>query len=132
MVVRSLLFAAAEATPLPTPGPEWTPSPEWTPFPSPTPVPVDPVAGFACCGSVLFVMLAIVALNIALLVWVARDAKARGMDGAVLWMLLVFFTSLIGLVIYLLSRPTGPLMRCARCGNSRLVASKVCPHCGNE
>jgi len=29
--------------------------------------------------------------SVALLVWVARDAKARGMDSAVLWMLLVFF-----------------------------------------
>jgi hypothetical protein len=30
-------------------------------------------------------------ISIALLVWVARDAKARGIDSAVLWMALVFF-----------------------------------------
>ena len=65
-----------------------------------------------------------------MLVWVARDAKARGMDSAVLWMLLVFFLNLIGLVIYLLSRPQGILVPCPNCGNMRLQASVKCPHCG--
>jgi len=88
----------------------------------------------ACGGSVLFLVFAIVAviaLNIALLVWVARDAKARGMDSAVLWMVLVMFTSLIGLILYIFSRPQGQLMQCSHCGNRRLKASAKCPHCGN-
>src|SRR5262245_23257118 len=68
--------------------------------------PGDP-RGFACasCVVVLIIPFAILALNIALLVWVARDAKARGMDSAALWMILVMFTSVIGLLIYILSRP---------------------------
>ena len=73
----------------------------------------------------------ILALNIALLVWVARDAKSRGMDSAVLWMVLVMFTSVIGLVIYIFSRPQGNLVQCGSCGNKRLQASAKCPHCGN-
>ena len=35
---------------------------------------------FACSGFIVFLIVAVIALNIALLVWVARDAKARGMD----------------------------------------------------
>ena len=86
---------------------------------------------FACGGTLIVIPLAILALNIALLVWVARDAKARGMDNAVLWMILVAFTSVVGLIIYILSRPKGDLVPCASCGNKRLQASARCPHCGN-
>ena len=75
-------------------------------------------------------MVAIIVLDVALLVWVARDAKARGMDSAVLWMALVFFLNLIGLVIYILSRPQGNLVSCPNCSNKRLEASVKCPHCG--
>jgi len=89
----------------------------------------------AACGGLLVVVvgvvIAVIALNIALLVWVARDAKSRGMDSAVLWMVLVMFTGLIGLVIYLLSRPQGALIQCTHCHNKRLQASAKCPHCGN-
>lgn len=88
-------------------------------------------AGCGVCGSTIFVPIAIIALNIALLVWVARDAKSRGMDNAVMWMILVLFTSVIGLVIYIFSRPQGNLIKCASCGNNRLQASAKCPHCGN-
>jgi hypothetical protein len=88
------------------------------------------LAGCGCCGTFIFIPIAFLAIGIALLVWVARDAKARGMDSAVLWMLLVFCTNLIGLIIYLLSRPQGILVPCPNCGNKRLQASVKCPHCG--
>ncbi|HEU4711838.1 MAG TPA: PLDc N-terminal domain-containing protein [Pyrinomonadaceae bacterium] len=95
----------------------------------------DACAGCGICGGSIFVLivipLVIIALNIALLVWVARDAKARGMDSAVLWMILVMLTGLLGLVIYLFSRPQGNVVQCQSCGNSRLQASARCPHCGN-
>ncbi len=83
------------------------------------------------CSTFLAIPIIIFVLNIALLVWVARDAKARGMDSAVLWMILVMFTSVIGLLIYIFSRPQGNLIRCANCGNNRLQASVKCPHCGS-
>ena len=85
---------------------------------------------FACSGFLIFIVLAAVAINVAILVWVARDAKARGMDSAVLWMLVVFFLGIIGLVIYLLARPQGNMIPCPNCGNKRLQASVKCPHCG--
>lgn len=87
--------------------------------------------GTALCGSLLFIPILILALNIALLVWVARDAKSRGMDSAVIWMVLVMFTSVIGLVIYIFSRPQGNLIQCPHCHNQRLQVSAKCPHCGN-
>ena len=85
----------------------------------------------ACGGGFLFLIIAVFVINIAILVWVARDAKARGMDSAVLWMLLVFFTGLLGLIIYLFSRPQGNVIGCPSCNNKRLQASAKCPHCGN-
>jgi hypothetical protein len=95
--------------------------------------PGDPArgcAGCGCCGTFIFIPIVFLALSIALLVWVARDAKARGMDNAVLWMLVVFFLNLLGLLIYVLSRPQGFLVPCPNCGNQRLQASVRCPHCG--
>ncbi len=95
----------------------------------------EDLAACAACGScgtaVIVIPIIYFALNIALLVWVARDAKSRSMDSAVLWMLLVMFTSIIGLLIYILSRPQGELMQCPHCNNKRLTASAKCPHCGN-
>src|SRR5262249_21233074 len=92
-------------------------------------------AGCGMCGGsmvvIVLIPVVIFALNIALLVWVARDAKARGMDSAVLWMALVMFTGLVGLLIYVLSRPQGNVVPCPNCGNNRLQASAKCPHCGN-
>lgn len=94
----------------------------------------SPFAGCAACsgcgGLLLICWLGLVALQIALLVWVARDAKARGMDSAVLWMLLVMFVPLIGLLIYIFARPQGNMIQCPNCGNRRLAASVKCPHCG--
>ncbi len=99
----------------------------------------DPTAGCAACGTcggagmamLIIVPIVYFALNLALLVWVARDAKSRGMDSSILWMALVMFTGFIGLFIYLMSRPQGNLATCTYCGNQRLQASARCPHCGN-
>lgn len=92
-------------------------------------------AGCGVCGGSMVVMIlipiVIIVINVALLVWVARDAKARGMDNAVMWMILVMFTSFLGLVIYIFSRPQGDLVQCPNCKNNRLQASAKCPHCGN-
>ena len=84
----------------------------------------------SCGGGVIFIAVAWVVLIIALLVWVARDAKARGMDSAILWMLLVLFLGPLGLVIYLFARPQGNLVPCPNCSNKRLQSSVKCPHCG--
>lgn len=84
-----------------------------------------------CSGMFLFIVLGFIALNIALLVWVVRDAKSRSMDTPIIWMILVLAMGPLGLLIYVLSRPKGELVACAHCGNKRLQASAKCPHCGN-
>lgn len=85
----------------------------------------------ACGGGFLFFIVAIFVINIAILVWVARDSKARGMGSAVGWLFLVFFTGPIGLIIYFFSRPQGEVEVCSHCNNKRLKAMAKCPHCGN-
>ena len=97
-------------------------------------------AGCTACAGVggvflfIFVVIPIliIILNIALLVWVARDAKSRGMDSAVMWMILVIFTGFIGLIIYIFARPQGNVIPCLSCKNKRLEAIVKCPHCGNS
>lgn|ERR1035438_3202737 len=88
------------------------------------------VAACGLCGTFLFIPIVVIVLDVLLLVWVARDAKARGLDNGILWMLLVFFTSFVGLIIYLLARPQGNLIECPNCHNNRLQAAVRCPHCG--
>lgn len=66
-----------------------------------------------------------------MLAWVARDTRARNADGGAMWVLVIFFTGWIGLLVYLASRPHGILVSCDTCSNRRLQASRVCPHCGN-
>lgn len=94
----------------------------------------NPAAGLAACAMCgvfpIIMLLAVLALHIAILVWVAKDAKARGMDNAVLWMILVVLTGLIGLIVYLLARTQGNLIPCPNCHNKRLQVSVRCPHCG--
>lgn len=55
------------------------------------------------CGCI--VPLIALAIQIAIAVWVYKDARKRGMDNAVLLTVLTVFTGLIGLLIYLLLRP---------------------------
>jgi uncharacterized membrane protein YhaH (DUF805 family) len=91
----------------------------------------DDAAACAACGGFVIVFVVIFIINIAILVWVARDAKARGMGSPVGWLILIFFTGVLGLIIFIFSRPKGPLTRCPHCGNKRLQAMTKCPHCGN-
>lgn len=58
---------------------------------------------------VIFVLLFVIAGTIGLTVWVARDASHRGANGAI-WGMLVFFTGLIGLSLYLVFRPQNPVV----------------------
>jgi len=84
----------------------------------------------ACSGIYLAVIAGFFALGIALLVWVNKDAKRRGMDNPVLWMIVVMFTNVVGLIVYLLSRPSGDLVPCPHCSAKRLATLTKCPHCG--
>lgn len=71
------------------------------------------------------------AIWIFLIIYVYKDAKARGMDNAVLLTIVTAITGLLGLIIYLLMRPKGNLVPCPSCQKKRLEGSARCPHCGN-
>lgn len=93
----------------------------------------DTVACAGCLattGFIIIVWVGFVALWIVLLVWVVKDAKNRGLENPVLWLLLVLITHLLGLLIYLLTRPRGNLVECENCRNQKLQYARTCPHCG--
>lgn len=73
-----------------------------------------------------------IATLIELAVWIARDARSRGMGEPALWLLLVVFLHLMGFIIFLACRPQGNLVRCQECGNPKLPYHRLCPHCGSE
>ena len=64
--------------------------------------------GCACMVVGLLISLASIALWVFICVWVYRDANARGMDNATLWVVITILTGLLGLIIYLIVRPAKP------------------------
>jgi RNA polymerase subunit RPABC4/transcription elongation factor Spt4 len=86
-------------------------------------------------------------IQIVLAIWVGIDAQRKGQNG-VLWGLLVLFTSVIGLIVYLLVSPmvssrslgaarNGPTAPppppgavCPSCHAQVQSDFRVCPHCG--
>jgi hypothetical protein len=72
-----------------------------------------------------FFALAALALWVAVIVWVYKDAEKRGMSGA-LWALLVFFLHLLGLLIFVIIRSEHPV----RSGGGTPPATPACPKCG--
>jgi hypothetical protein len=95
----------------------------------------EQAAAFAACGScggaMILIPIAAIVTNVALLIWVAKDAKSRGMESSLLWMILVMITGIFGWAIYFYSRPKGELVPCGHCENKRLKVGASCPHCGN-
>ena len=85
----------------------------------------------ACSGFLMFVVIGIIALNIALLVWVYRDATNRGMENPILWLVIVLVFGPLAAIVYLFIRTKGNLVPCSHCGAKRLDVSSKCPHCGN-
>lgn len=96
----------------------------------------DEAAGCAACGVSAVILIVALGISIAAMVawifvavWASKDAKSRGMDNSGMWVVLIMFTGMIGLIIYLVSRPQGDLKTCRECGNKRLRESRRCPHC---
>ncbi len=88
-------------------------------------------------------------LHLALAIYVGFDANRRGMQGF-LWGALVLFTSIVGLVVYLIvcsgvfnqtttlhpsqapPPPASPGRECTGCHSPVEPEYKVCPYCGEE
>ena len=85
----------------------------------------------------MIIPLAWFVVGILILVWVYQDAESRGMNG-VLWTLITFFLSIIGLILYLvvresnISEPQRITRVCPKCGRVLSEDAKFCPRCGKE
>ncbi len=91
-----------------------------------------PKAAAACGVScILGIIGALIYLGVKIfiMIWAFKDATARGDTNAVLWPVLIFFMSFIGLVIYLAVRPKGDFSPCPSCHKQRLATLAKCPHC---
>lgn len=109
---------------------------------------IGPVFGLLGLGTILQIVLAF---------WVGMDANRRGMNG-LLWGLLVLFTFVVGLLVYLIVAQTGgngvkeqvvaegatsavpatvaragehDARACGQCGGKVEAGFKVCPFCGS-
>jgi hypothetical protein len=104
---------------------------------------------------IVFIIIGAIALQIYILIWVYKDAKKRNMDGAV-WLLIVFITGIIGLIIYLIIRNPMPsetseppaevkqpqieeeipkeraTKYCAMCGEKIPIDVQFCSYCGSK
>lgn len=129
------------------PNPQFQPQPQPQPQPQNMPRPINQdeaaarAAGAACGTATLFllivggfaVIVSVVWLFVAM--WVAKDAQRRGMDNSTMWGFLVFFLGVIGLIVYVASRPSGSAkaggMRvCRECGKKHSRRMRRCPACG--
>ena len=79
--------------------------------------------------SFLMILLLPFALQIFLTVFVFKDAQKRGMDSAIAWAILVFFTSFPGVLIYVLCRKDVSFSICPNCGKQLLPQWTSCPFC---
>lgn len=132
-----LVFAQPGRQPgrFPQPGQPGRPFQPGQPMSPAQPGPSDAEVATACGGMLLFfILIGVISLVstivwIFVVIWVAKDANARGMDNSGLWVVLVLFLGVLGLVIYLVSRPSGDLKICRECGKKRLREARRCPHC---
>jgi len=65
----------------------------------------DAAACGVCGGGFALMILVPIAIQVAILVWVYKDSRARGMESSLGWMAFVFFVPLIGILVYLFTRP---------------------------
>ena len=76
--------------------------------------------------------LAFIFLWILLPTWVYVDGTERGVRRARLFAFLTVISSLVGLVVYLISRPDGgKALACPGCGRE-VNGGAFCPHCGRD
>lgn len=90
--------------------------------------------GCAVCGLSMFLLISVVfafIVSIVLMAWTYNDAGSRG-ENPVLWTVIVFLFSILGLIVYLSARPRGNLISCSNCGKKMLESMSECPHCDNS
>lgn len=88
--------------------------------------------GGVACAVFSFFALVGIGILVFMMVWTYKDAKARGDQNAVLWLVLIFFLHWIGFIIYMIARPKGDLTPCPNCKQKRLSILTKCPHCAAD
>ena len=102
----------------------------------------DEAAGWALFGigsMICFAIIAIWVVFILIAIWVYKDAEKRGSSGA-LWLIIVIFTGIIGIIIWLVVRPpiggkpaaSSSDRRCPNCGRVIPMDARVCPYCSKK
>ncbi len=91
----------------------------------PSPEIAEDVIGISIVAIVLLALLVVPIVCAAL---VYSDAKKRGLSAG-LWALFVFFTTIIGVIVYLLARPSDVVL-CGNCGAQLRNGFVACPNCG--
>lgn len=96
----------------------------------------DEVAGAGCamlgCGAyivfLLLILAAVIGITVFIFKWIKKDALARGDNPSKAWFALL---GLLGLLIYVLTRPQGNVLPCPSCQQPRMQGLPRCPNCGN-
>ena len=91
--------------------------------------------GFGAVVCAVIIVVWVIFILIA--IWVYRDAEKRGGNG-ILWLIIVIFTGIIGIIIWLVVRP--PIggkkpeseRRCPNCGRPIPMDARVCPYCSKK
>jgi len=83
-------------------------------------------------GAEVLIGFIFIIFQISVSVWSVMDARKRGYSGLkrLFIFFLVLFIPLLGLLIYLVMRPSGKLAVCQRCKKKVLPILEQCPHCG--
>ena len=81
---------------------------------------------------IVLLIVAVIGLAIPTLVgvYVYRDARRRGMNGAVWTLIAIVTPGLVGLIIYLIVRASHTGRRCPGCKAPVQQTFNLCPHCG--
>jgi len=91
----------------------------------------DAFSIFVAVFAIAFVFILInLVLHAIIAIWIVKDAKNRGMDEVLIWGVVGFVAGIIGLIIYILTRPAGKLVSCKNCKRWKLETLPMCPHCG--
>jgi uncharacterized protein len=90
------------------------------------------LSGGVGCAIAIFIGVVYFAVKIFMMVWAFKDATSRGDSNAVIWPILIFFTNIIGFVIYMAVRPKGEFSPCPSCHKQRLSTLAKCPHCSTD
>jgi len=91
--------------------------------------------GLACILPIIWFIIAIL-----IAIWVYRDAEKRDSSGG-LWLIIVIFTGIIGLIIWFVVRPpiggkkkaaASSERRCPNCGRAIPDDARTCPYCSKN